>query len=87
MGEGDREKVDKILTAPHQSDWAKEKIQIILGLIHSWWVTDEDVGRIVAICGTASPEDLRAIASAVGPEVSSLMNEGQRARIRFALGG
>jgi hypothetical protein len=86
MGEGDREKVDKILKAPHQSDWAKEKIQIILGLIHSWWVTDEDVGRIVAICGTASPEDLRAISAAVSPEVSSLMNEGQRARIRFALG-
>jgi len=87
MAEGDREKVDKILTAPRQSDWAKEKTQIILGIIDSWWVTDEDVARIVAICGTASPEDLRSIAAAVGPEVSRLINEGQRARIRFALGG
>jgi len=87
MGEGDREKVDRILKAPRESDWAREKIRIILGIIDSWWVTDEDVGRIVAICGTASPEDLRAIASTVGPEVSRLINEGQRARIRFALGG
>ncbi len=87
MGEGDREKVDRILRAPRQSDWAKEKTQIILGIIDSWWVTDEDVSRIVAICHTASPEDLRSIAAAVGPEVSRLINEGQRARIRMALGG
>jgi hypothetical protein len=83
---GDRDKFDKLLRARNASDWAKEKIRTILGIIDSWWVTDEDVDRIVAICGTASPEDLRAISDAVSPEITRLNNHGQRARIRIALG-
>ena len=80
-----REKFDNILKAK-TSSWANDKINIIRGIMNSWWVSDEDVARIVAICGTASPEDLKLLHSAFGPEVSNLNNEGQRARIRMALG-
>jgi hypothetical protein len=86
IGDGDADKFDKLLKAPHASSSAKEKIQLINGIIHSFWVTDADVASIQVICSTASPEDLKAIAAAVGPEVSSLTNEGQRARVRIALG-
>jgi hypothetical protein len=86
MADGDREKFDKILKAPKDSDWAIEKTNIIRGIIHSWWVTDEDVNRIIAICGTANPPDLHSIDVSISPELSSLTNEGQRARIRMALG-
>lgn len=83
---GDRDKFDELLRARHASDWAKEKIRTILGIIDEWWVSDEDVDRIVAICGTASAEDLKAISDAVSPQVTRLNSHGQRARIRIALG-
>jgi hypothetical protein len=85
MAAGDREKVEKILKAPRVSGWAREKINIILGILDSWWVTDEDIARIVSICATASPDDLRAIRDAVEPELKSLSSHGQRARVRVAL--
>lgn len=83
---GDREKFDNLLRARHASDWAKEKIRTILGIIDELWVSDEDVDRIVAICGTASADDLKAISDAVSPEITRLASHGQRARIRIALG-
>jgi len=84
--EGDREKFDKLLKPKKTSDWAKDKIQLILGLIGQWWESDEDIARIEAICATASAEDLRAISDAVTPHLSSVFDAGHRARVRIALG-
>lgn len=84
--EGDREKFDKLLRAKHTSDWAKEKIQIILGIIGQWWESDEDIARIEAICATANAEDLRAISDAITPHLSSVFDAGDRARVRIAIG-
>lgn len=85
IGEGNADKVNKILKAPRMSTWAKEKLAIIKDLL-DWWVSDEDVAKIEIILRSATPEDRKAMAPELEDDIDDLMNFGHRARIRIALG-
>ncbi len=86
IADGDGEKFNKIIKAPHTSTWAREKAMILNAILDEWWISDEDVARFELICRTANAADLKAIRYEVAPNLSSASDLGQRSRMRIALG-
>lgn len=62
----------------------EKKIGAIQSLL-SWWVSDEDLGHIESILAGCTPDEKAQVRTAILPQVNSLVDHGQRARLRLAL--
>jgi hypothetical protein len=70
-----------------QGPSVEEIISTIELILDSWWVSNEDMSRIRALCANTSRSKLAAIRKVIAPQVTKLTSHGQRAQLRVILEG